>query len=253
MRTAALTLALLGIVPAALAAVPGEDDPRTAVRVPSLPFEDDRPSPGPGRGAWYAYVPEQDETVHLSAAARGRGTTLSVWVQEGDVLVPLQRAVGTAAGAPALLRTRLTAGRTYLVHVGTAQQGRRLSGSRLVLRLERAARGLSSVDARVTDVAVDWDGTVTVSGTVQCDECGRADVYLQVTQAVGPSVANGDGHVGTACSSTPTPWRTTLRSCTWIGFGAGRMTVSAVVWAYDGHGSATQEVAPAWFSAGPAP
>ena len=37
----------------------------------------------------------------------------------------------------------------------------------------------------------------------------------------------------------------------WIGFGAGPMTVSAVVWAYDQYGSASSEVAPASHPARP--
>ena len=143
--------------------------------MPSLPFEDGRATAGSGRGAWYACTTAQDETVVLSVSARGHGSTVSLWVQEGAAMVPLQRAAAAADGAAVLLRARLAAGTTCLVHAGTTG-GRRGRRSRLVLRLERAPRRLSSVDARVTDVTVTWDATVTVSGTVRCDDGGQADV-----------------------------------------------------------------------------
>ena len=243
MRGVVDLLALLGLAPASL-----DEGSEGATPVPSIPFEDARSPAVAGRdwSAWYAYTPAEDETVHVSVTGDGADPTLEVWVQDERGRSLVQRAAGPVDGAPALVRVRLTAGRTYVVRAGAcAGEWPGDSGGRLVVRVEPAPAGLSSVDTTVTGVTVSWNGAVTVAGTVRSDRSGWADVYPQVTQAVGPFVAHADGHVGTQCGPESTEWRASLQSSTWIGFGAGRMTVSAVVWAYDRYGSASAEVAPA--------
>lgn len=103
---------------------------------------------------------------------------------------------------------------------------------------------LTAVESTLTDVSVSRDGTVTATGTVQCDQDGWAEVGVQVKQAVGRFIANGYGYQWTSCSTSATEWSVSVTSYTSIRFGAGRATVSGYAAAGNDEGYASQELVP---------
>lgn len=253
--TLSVLLVMIGWVPPAQADAPGNDSIDSAVAF-SIPFTDTvdttEATSGPedqGCGAatvWYRFTPEESGWVELNTVGSDFDTMLALYVpvEGGYELVACND--DTADGLQSRIVWEVVAGSTYNVSVGTccgAEPGQQGPGGLAVFNAHEAPAPVADVDVDVLGRGtVDREGTVTLSGTISCDQPAEYFVDLLLLQRHGRLRATAFGFASGTCGPEPSRWTMQASTSGEVAFGPGPAAVSGYASAYDGFGGAFTEL-----------
>jgi hypothetical protein len=254
---------IMGSTAAAHAAPPSNDEVTNATVITALPFTDvtnnaeatfSEGDPNCGLATvWYQFTPSEDGRYRFSETLSNGYyydfPALALMTGDPGSLELLTCNTGYYAPTVEII-TQLTAGQTYYLAAGTCcadygYPGQVGPGGDVTFTAEKLPPPLSDVSVTVGQPTVDRYGLATVSGTVTCDQAGRADVYIRIQQRFQRSLADGYGYASVECGLTPTSWMMSFTSATPTIFATGQAQLSGSVSAYDPWGAYVNEEIPA--------
>jgi hypothetical protein len=244
---------VMGSTAAAHAAPPSNDEITGATPITALPFTDvtsnaeavySEGDPNCGVATvWYQFTPSEDGRYRFTETFN----TSDYW---------LSPSLALATGDPANLELlvcesayyyepsvdiihQLTAGQTYYVAAGTccasygSYPGQVGPGADLTFTAQKLPAELGDVSVTTNQPTVDRYGLVTITGTITCDQAGRADVYLRLQQRFQRTLADGYGYASVECGPSPAPWTMSFSSSSQTIFATGQAQLSGSVTGYD--------------------